>query len=80
VSYEDVPCQRVVELLTDYLEGALSTEEVLVVERHLAFCPGCATYLEQMRDTIKATGALREQDVPAEVMETLLQAYRRLHH
>jgi anti-sigma factor RsiW len=61
------------------LEGVLPTDDALVIERHLALCPGCATYLEQLRETIKATGSLREQDVPAEVIEPLLQAFRRLH-
>jgi anti-sigma factor RsiW len=79
VTYEDLPCQRVVELLTDLLESALPTDDALAVERHLASCQGCATYLEQLRDTIKATGALREEDVPAEVMAPLLDAFRRLH-
>ena len=78
MTYEDVPCQRVVELLTDYLDGALSTDQTLAVERHLASCPGCATYLEQLRETIKATGALREDDVPPEVMAKLLEAFRDL--
>jgi anti-sigma factor RsiW len=78
MTYEDIPCQRVVELLTDYLEGALPTDDTLALERHLASCPGCATYLDQLRDTIKATGALREQDVPPELMATLLEAFRGL--
>jgi anti-sigma factor RsiW len=78
VTYEDIPCQRVVELLTDYLEGALTTDDTLAVERHLTSCPGCATYLEQLRYTIKATGTLRGQDVPPPLMETLLEAFRGL--
>jgi anti-sigma factor RsiW len=78
VTYEDVPCERVVELLTDYLEGALPTEHALAVERHMASCSGCANYLEQLRETIKVTGALREDDVPPEVMAPLLEAFRHL--
>jgi predicted anti-sigma-YlaC factor YlaD len=78
VTYEDIPCLQVVELVTDYLEGKLATGEVLVVERHLAMCQGCGDYLDQMRETIRATGALRDQDVPPEVMEPLMQAFRNL--
>jgi anti-sigma factor RsiW len=78
VTYEDIPCQRVVELLTEYLESALSTDDTLALERHLTSCPGCSTYLEQLRETIKATGALREEDVPPELMATLLEAFRDL--
>ena len=49
MSYEDLPCVDFVELVTDYLEGALPTEQVLIVERHLAFCAPCVDYLDQMR-------------------------------
>ena len=77
MTYEDVACQRVVELLTDYLEGALSTEDALALERHLASCAGCTAFLEQLRETIKVTGSLREDDVPPEVMAPLLEAFRR---
>jgi anti-sigma factor RsiW len=78
VTYEDIPCQQVVELVTDYLEGQLATADMLIVERHLSMCEGCAAYLEQMRETITATGALRNEDVPAEVMESLIEAFRNL--
>jgi anti-sigma factor RsiW len=76
MSYEDLPCVDFVELATDYLEGALPTERRLIVERHLAFCLPCVDYLEQMRATVRATGALREDDVPEPVMESLLDAFR----
>jgi anti-sigma factor RsiW len=78
VTYEDISCQQVVELVTDYLEGELTADDMLVVERHLAMCRGCAVYLEQMRETIRATGSLQDEDVPPEVLEPLVQAFRRL--
>jgi anti-sigma factor RsiW len=76
MSYEDLPCVDFVELVTDYLEGALPTEQLLIIERHLAFCTPCVDYLDQMRATVRATGALHEEDVPEPVMDTLLQAFR----
>jgi anti-sigma factor RsiW len=78
MSYEDLPCRDFVELATEYLEGALSVEQRLVVERHLAFCDPCVDYLEQMRASIRAVGALREEDVPQPVMESLVEAFREL--
>ena len=76
MSYEDLPCVDFVELATEYLEGALPTDRRLIVERHLAFCLPCVDYLEQMRATVRATGGLREEDVPEPVMESLLDAFR----
>ncbi|MGH2895257.1 MAG: anti-sigma factor family protein [Solirubrobacteraceae bacterium] len=76
MSYEDLPCIDFVELVTDYLEGALPIEQRLIVERHLAFCAPCVDYLDQIRATVHIAGALREEDVPEPVMESLLQAFR----
>lgn len=76
MSYGDLPCVDFVELVTEYLEGALTVEERLVLERHLAFCSPCVDYLEQMRATVRATGALREEDVPEPVIEPLMEAFR----
>ena len=78
MSYEDLPCRDFVELATDYVEGTLTVEQRLVVERHLAFCHPCIDYLEQMRTAIEAAGHLRERDVPEPVMESLLDAFREL--
>ncbi len=46
-----VMCRQVVELVTDYLEGALPPELNEAVERHLALCPPCVEYIEQIRLT-----------------------------
>jgi anti-sigma factor RsiW len=53
----DLSCQELVELVTDYLEGALAHEELARFEAHLATCPGCEIYLEQVRTTIAITRA-----------------------
>jgi anti-sigma factor RsiW len=79
MSYEDLPCNEFVELVTDYLEGTLPVQQSLVVERHLAFCIPCADYLEQMRAVIRTAGALREEDVPEPVMESIVDAFKALH-
>jgi predicted anti-sigma-YlaC factor YlaD len=78
MSYEDLPCRDFVELATEYLEGTLTLEQCLVVERHLAFCETCVDYLDQMRAVIRATGTLHEADVPEPVMESLVDAFRAL--
>jgi anti-sigma factor RsiW len=45
-------CREVVELVTEYLEGAMPPEDREVFERHLLVCPPCATYLDQIRSTV----------------------------
>jgi anti-sigma factor RsiW len=76
MSYEDLPCVDFVELATEYLEGALPVDQRLIVEHHLAFCSPCVDYLEQMRAVIRATGTLREEDVPEPVADSLMEAFR----
>jgi anti-sigma factor RsiW len=77
-SYEHVPCAEAVTMVTDYLEGALSVEQRSVLERHLVVCDPCATYLEQMSETIRLTGTLREEDVPEPIMDVVFEAFREL--
>jgi len=76
VSGEDLTCKEVVEIVSDYLEGALSPEERERFDAHLTVCDGCHTYVEQMRETIRLTGMLTEEQVPVEQRERLRQAFR----
>lgn len=70
-------CREVVELVTDYLEGALPRDERRRFEAHLAGCPHCTEYLAQMRATIRLTGRLEPDDLTDEMREDLGELYRR---
>ncbi|HXT35696.1 MAG TPA: zf-HC2 domain-containing protein [Chloroflexota bacterium] len=74
----DIPltCQHLVELVTEYLEGMLVPEDRARFEAHLAICPPCDIYLEQMRRTIDLTGQLRETDIEPPARERLLDLFR----
>lgn len=69
-------CRELVELVTAYLEGALSAGARKRFEAHLSACDGCSTYLEQMRTTISLSGALRVEDVSPEAERALVHAFR----
>jgi hypothetical protein len=73
---EDLTCADLVELVTEYVEGALSARDSERFEEHIVFCRGCSAYLDQFRQTIRLTGRLTEDDVPAVASESLLQAFR----
>ncbi len=45
-------CIELVELVTEYLDGALEPAERDRLERHLAACDGCTAYVAQFRATI----------------------------
>jgi anti-sigma factor RsiW len=72
----DLVCQQVVELVSDYLEGALSRSDRRRFEAHLRDCPNCSNYLEQMRATIRATGSLHPDDLSPEVQRELTELFR----
>ena len=71
-------CLEVLDLLTEYLEGALAPEDCARVAAHLAECEGCARFLEQLTSTIEVTATLREDEVPDDVRESLHAAIRTL--
>ena len=75
-SRDHITCREVVELVTDYLEGALPSEEVELFERHLDLCDGCDAYVDQMRKTVAAVGQIREEDLPRDTRDRLLAAFR----
>ena len=77
ISPVDLPCHELVEIVTEYLDGTLPASERLRFEQHLVICPGCTTYVEQMRTTIRLTGRLRERDVPAALLEAFRDWKRR---
>ena len=73
---EQLSCQELVELVTDYLEGALSEEERLRFEDHIGRCQGCKVYLEQMRQTVLLLGHLPEAALSPQAEAELLVAFR----
>jgi len=72
----DLTCQDFVELVTDYLEGALDEDAGRRFEEHLALCPGCDTYLSQMKETATRLGEIPVESLSAEAQSTLLSAFR----
>jgi anti-sigma factor RsiW len=73
----DLVCQRAVELVTDYLEGALSRRERRRFEAHLAACEHCSEYLAQIRATIRAAGRVVPEDLSPEARDELVELFRR---
>ena len=75
----ELPCQVVVEMVTDYLEGALAPGDRRRLEHHLAGCPHCTEYLAQMRETIRLAGRVTPRDLTPGMRADLTDLYRRWH-
>jgi anti-sigma factor RsiW len=73
-----VVCRQVVELVTDYLEGALPRHLRDSVERHLRACPPCVLYVEQMRTTAAALREVPVESIDPSTRAQLVSAFRDL--
>ena len=69
-------CRQAVEMVTDYLEGALSRRDHARLEAHLADCPHCTEYLEQVRATVAAVGRVEPSDLSPAARRELVALYR----
>ena len=73
---DELSCQQVVELVTDYLENALLPELHERLEAHVAECPGCENYIEQVRLTIDMLHQIARESVFPATKQELLQLFR----
>ena len=70
-------CQEMTEVVTNYLDDALTPDERQRFERHLSRCAGCTTYVDQMRETIRQTGAVpREESLAPALRERIVAQFR----
>jgi anti-sigma factor RsiW len=69
-------CEELVELTTEYLEGALPAAERERLERHLRECDGCHAHLAQLSKAIEVAGSLPPERLPDERIDAILRAIR----
>jgi anti-sigma factor RsiW len=67
-------CRECAEFLSDYLAGELAADVRAAFEHHLSICPNCVTYLEQVRETVRAGRLAFEDDTEPDVPEDLVRA------
>lgn len=75
-SSKHLACDEVVELVTDHLDSLLPPHDATLVEQHLSLCKNCVWYVEQIRTTIETVGRIEPEEVPPDVRDGLLVAFR----
>jgi len=70
-----VSCRDLVVLASDYLDEDLPGDMVSRIDRHLADCPYCREYLEQMRTTVRWLATFDEPASP-ELCARLMDSFR----
>jgi anti-sigma factor RsiW len=73
---DELTCKEAVQLVVAYLEQRLLPEVQARFEGHLAECPGCATYLEQIQQTIRLLRELAEEPLMQETTQERLELFR----
>lgn len=73
---DDMACQELVELVTDFLEGVLGPTETERVNKHLEGCQSCDRYIAQVRATIRATAILPPETQEIAVEQRLAALHR----
>jgi anti-sigma factor RsiW len=73
---DGMSCRELVELVSDYLEGALPAEQHSRFEAHIAGCEHCAAYLRQMRETLALLGTLPADALSRQAEDDLRVAFR----
>lgn len=58
-----IRCSDAVELVTDYLDGALNDHDLASFETHLAHCEACTVFVDQIKMTITLTSATTRRHV-----------------
>ena len=72
----EMPCQELVEVITDYLEDAMTEVDRRRFEAHLAECDACRAYVEQFQQTIALVGRSEPESPSPRMREDLLEAFR----
>ena len=75
----DITCAELVELVTDYLEGALPLADRKRFDVHVLTCPDCGPHLDQMRRTISMLGRIPVETLSSDARSSLLRAFRGWH-
>jgi anti-sigma factor RsiW len=76
IKQPELRCKALVQLVTEYLDGALRPHERAAFERHVGECEDCGVYLDQMRTTIATLGELPPERLPRSAREQLFATFR----
>lgn len=73
-------CQQLVEMVSDYLDGALGAADRQRIEAHLDGCDGCTAYVEQVRELLRLTARVGPgEQPPARTMDRLKSRFAARH-
>jgi anti-sigma factor RsiW len=72
----ELACNELVELVTDYFDGALPAAQRARFDAHLTECPDCIEYVAQMHRTVLAVGFAAPELERTPAVAALLRVFR----
>lgn len=72
----EMTCQELVELITAWLDNALAPADRARFDAHVAECPYCQLYLDQIQRTARLLGGMSEQAIGPAARDELLVLFR----
>lgn len=76
----DDSCERMTELILDYLTDRLAARVKSEFEQHLKICPDCVSFLNTYKKTVALSGAVVPEAIPAKVRSNVLAFLRQKIH
>jgi anti-sigma factor (TIGR02949 family) len=73
----ELPCREIMDLLAEYLEGALDPATARSLRAHLEGCAPCIAFVNTYKGTVRAARQLKESDIPPELKDRLLSFLRK---
>jgi len=74
---QNIGCQECMDLLADYVDGALPREQAELLEWHIDSCAPCVAFLNTYRGTMDAAKRLRQATLPPELRDKLIAFLQR---
>jgi anti-sigma factor RsiW len=71
-----IVCVSGVELLMEYMEGALAPDVRAAIEAHVAACPRCEAFIASYREMPRIMRDATTIEMPADLEASLLAALR----
>jgi anti-sigma factor (TIGR02949 family) len=76
-SSQDIGCPECMDLLADYVDGALPREQAELLEWHIEGCAPCVAFVNTYKGTVDAAKRLRQATLPPELRERLIAFLQR---
>jgi anti-sigma factor RsiW len=73
---KDIVCMSGVELLMEYMEGALEPDVRAAIEAHVTGCPRCEAFIASYGETLRIVREATRIEMPADLEASLLAALR----